>query len=264
MASDSAKSVGNYQPGYEVVAERLKLLIVESGLQPGSKLPTVDALSAQLGVGRKVVLEALRLLSAGKYVRVRRGSGVYVADRSSPEWATIELPLPLDPAEVFNLFVFRQTLEEQTARMAAENSTPRELRAIGDAVDRSRRGAETNDRDEFSAGDFDLHAGIAAASHNPFLASSVATVYRLQHEAINIVLLGNIPGSMVTATEQHQVIYDAVKAGQADAAALGMRRHIETTTASYRAEVRRLLVNTALSGEGRTDLTSGSGGREHE
>jgi GntR family transcriptional repressor for pyruvate dehydrogenase complex len=248
MASDSGKPGGSYQPGYEVVAERLKRLIVESGLQPGSRLPTIEALSAQLGVGRKVVLEAVRLLSASHYVRVRRGSGVYVADNPPVAHTLVRLPPPADPREVENLFVFRTTLEEQSARLAAENATPRELRVIEEGVAQSRRGGEQGDGAEFNAGDSAFHLAVATATHNPYFVHCVEAALRIQREAIDKALMGVIPGSMARAGLEHQAIYEAIRCGNPDVAAEAVRQHIRLTLESYRAEVRRRIAGMESPG----------------
>jgi GntR family transcriptional repressor for pyruvate dehydrogenase complex len=250
VTADPVRAAGAYRPGYELVAERLRAMILESGLHPGDKLPTVEALSIELGVGRKVVLEAVRLLSANHYVRVRRGSGVYVSDNPSLAHALIRLPLPCDPDGVEYLFAFRASLEEESARLAAENATPRELRAIKEAAARSRRGAEHADEVEFNAGDSALHLAVATATHNVYFVCCVDAAHRMQREAVCELLKGVIPGSLINAGLEHQAIYEAIRDGRPEAAAAASRQHVDTTLENYRAEVRRRVAGPMPSGSG--------------
>jgi DNA-binding FadR family transcriptional regulator len=132
-------------------------------------------------------------------------------------------------------------LEMQTARLAAERITPREVRTLEEAVTVNRLGAESDQVDQFNEGDVSFHQGIAEASRNPFLAASVATVFRLQRWAIAMVLAG-VPGSLLVAAEQHAAILDAIRSGQSEDAAAAMRTHVQTVMSAYQQEVRRRLV----------------------
>jgi DNA-binding FadR family transcriptional regulator len=250
LTADPVCAGTEYRPRYELVAERLKAMILESGLQPGDKLPTVEALRAELGVGRKVVLESVRLLSASDYLRVRRGSGVYVSENPPVAHALIRLPLPSDPDEVEHLFAFRGTLDEHSARLAAEHATPRAVRAIKEAAARSRRGAEHADEEEFNARDVALHVAIAAATHNTYFVQCVDAAQRIQREAVRTLLMGDIPGSLINADLEHHAIYEAIRDGCPEAAAAASRQHIDTTLEVYRAEVRRRVAGPLSSGPG--------------
>jgi len=236
------------RPGYETVAAAIAAHISASGLRPGQRLPTERALGAQLGVSRTVVREAVKILSASGLVRARQGSGLYVAEGQQPfASAAIDLSMPVDPEHMSGLFEFRLTLETQTARLAAERVTPRELRGLEEILAANRLTAQSGQPDQGQDHDTAFHTGIAAATHNPFFTSSVATVHQLQGRAIRI-LIATVPGSLQVAAEEHAAIYEAIRAGRPDAAAAAMRTHIHTVMASYQQEVRRLL-NTPTTGD---------------
>ncbi len=233
------------RPGYETIATKIAELISTAGLRPGDRLPTERALGEQLGVSRTVVREAVKILTASGMVRARQGSGLYVADRPRPfEIAAIDLSMPVDPEHMLGLFEFRRTLEMQTARLAAERITPRELRRLEEIVDAHRRAAEAGQDDWLSAPDVEFHNGIAAAARNPFFVSSVATVHRLQGRAIEL-LIATVPGSLLVAAEQHRAIFDAIHAGRPDAAATAMETHVQTVMTSYQQEMRRRMLGDA-------------------
>ena len=52
--------------------------ILDTPLEPGTKLPNEFELGEKFGVGRSTVREAVKLLSSKGIVEVRRGSGTYV------------------------------------------------------------------------------------------------------------------------------------------------------------------------------------------
>lgn len=241
MSSATRSASSAYRPGYETIAEKIIEFIHASGLRPGDRLPTEQNLGEQLGVSRAMVREAVKLLTARGLVRTRRGSGIYVEDGEYPQAsAAIDLSMPVDPEHIIALFEFRGLQETLTARLAAERITLSELRTLEEAVERNRVGAETEQWDVFIEADIDFHQGIAQASHNPFLAETVATTFRLQRWAIKLVT-GGAPGSWQQSAEQHTEILNAIKTGQPEAASIAMQSHVQTVIAAYQLEVRRLL-----------------------
>lgn len=233
---------GAYRPGYERVAERIAELITGEGLQPGDRMPTEQALCEQLGVSRTVVREAIKLLTAAGHVRARRGSGIYVdKGPNSLVSAAINLSVAVQPDDIRNLFIFRCTQEMQTARLAAEHITVRQLRNLEEIVARHRRFAESGEQTEINP-DLQFHLSVADAADNRFLAAAVETAYRLQNWALRLVHTNLPPGVYVVAADQHAAILTAISDGQADLAARAMEAHIHTTMSQYQEAVRRRLV----------------------
>src|SRR5436190_21237736 len=130
------RDTASYRPGYELIAERIRQFIAESGLRPGDRMPTENELAAQLGTSRSVVREAVKILSAIGRVRAQKGRGLYVADDDgmlgSSRWGGFFLPTDLD--HVYMLFEFRRVQELAASRLAATRATPAGLRAIGAGV----------------------------------------------------------------------------------------------------------------------------------
>lgn len=62
----------------EQVEEQIYHYILDTPLNPGSKLPNEFELGEKFGVGRSTIREAVKLLSSKGIVEVRRGSGTYV------------------------------------------------------------------------------------------------------------------------------------------------------------------------------------------
>lgn len=233
---------GAPRPRYEIAAARIVELITTAGLKAGDRLPTERALSEQLGVSRTVVREAVKVLAATGIVRTHQGSGLYVHnDPQSFKTAAIDISMSVDPKDINSLFEFRLMLELQTAYLAAERITPKELLALQDIVENNRVYAEAQNFDLFHETDTAFHMTIAESTRNPFLVSAIATVHRLQNWAVQIVA-GGTPGSMQFAAEEHHTILVAIRSGQPEQAREAMRTHIQTVMTSYEQAVRRRLL----------------------
>jgi len=237
----TAQPSGAYRPGYELVAEQILQLIVESQLRPGDRMPTENELAARLGTSRTVVREAVKILSAIGRVRAQKGRGLYVADDEgmlgSSRWGGFFLPTDLD--HVYMLFEFRRVQETAASRLAATRATPAELRAIGAAAELCREGHVTGQVALFDRGDDDFHLGIAAASHNPFLVAAVREARGLQRQSSIIGLHGTTGGHADGAVEEHDAIYRAIRDGDPQAAAEATATHLDNTLEDYRREIQR-------------------------
>jgi GntR family transcriptional regulator, transcriptional repressor for pyruvate dehydrogenase complex len=237
----SVRAEGGYRPGYEVAAERVLELIAELRLRPGDRMPTEIDLARQLGMSRTVVREAVKILSALGRVRAQKGRGLYVADGvgllTAGWWTPFFLPTDLD--HVYMLFEFRRTQEMETSRLAASRATPAELRAIEDAARRCREGFETEREDLFNSGDDAFHTSIATASHNMFLQIAVREARSLQAQSFRIGLRGSIGGHAAKAVDEHDAIYEAIRAGDPESAARAAATHIDNTLDDYRREIKQ-------------------------
>ncbi len=238
-APHQTRRTSGYRPGYEVAAEQVLELIVTLGLRPGDRMPTENDLAASLGTSRTVVREAVKILSALGRVRALKGRGLYVSDDAgmfgTGRGSAFFLPTDLD--HVYMLFEFRRTQEMEASRLAALRATPAELRAIGDAVQLCRQGHESGQTDMFAQGDEAFHSGVATAAHNVFLAISVQEARRLQSQSNVIGLQGSVGNHGAKAVEEHAAIYQAIRDGQPEAAALAAAAHIDNTLEDYRREI---------------------------
>jgi len=230
-----------YRPGYELAAEQILQLITEARLQPGDRMPTEHELASRVGTSRTVVREAIKILSAIGRVNVQKGRGLYVADGEgmlgSSRWGATFLPTDLD--HVYMLFEFRRVQETAASRLAAARATPAELRAIETAAQLCEQGHLTAQVALFDRGDDDFHLGIAAASHNPFLVASVREARRLQRQSSTIGMNGAIGSHAAEAIAEHDAIYQAIRDGDAEAAAVAAGVHLDKTLDDYRREIQR-------------------------
>jgi DNA-binding FadR family transcriptional regulator len=238
----SRVSGGSYRPGYELAAEKIIELISREGLVPGDRLPTEQELADTLGTSRRIVRESIKILSALGRVRVRKRSGIYVADDPGMFATGMWTPfIPTNLEHVLALFEFRAIQEMNTARLAAERATPVELGLIRDAAALSIAAAERGDMTKFVDADELFHSHIATASHNPMLASAAIAARRLQQQTTVLGLSNTPAGPIQAAAAGHAVISDSIHAGNAAGAASAMEAHVHATRDDYREELQKRL-----------------------
>ncbi|MGP9500832.1 GntR family transcriptional regulator [Specibacter sp. AOP5-B1-6] len=73
-------------PPYEQVQTQVSSLIAVGELLPGTRLPTVRSLAADLGVAAGTVARAYKELEAAGLVTTNRRQGTVVAARESADW----------------------------------------------------------------------------------------------------------------------------------------------------------------------------------
>jgi len=107
------------------------------------------------------------------------------------------------------------------------------------AAELCKEGHATGSTDLWNSGDDQFHLNIAAASHNPFLVSAVREARRLLKQSSRIGLQGTLGGHVEGAIEEHAAIYDAIRSGNAEAAAHATAVHLDNTLEDYRREIQR-------------------------
>ena len=197
-------------------------------LQPGDRLPSERELCEQFSVSRSVVREALSQLRSDGIFEAKRGSGAYVLERDQRQSFRMQ-DVAIDERDslalVMELIV---TVEVAATRLAAIRRTADDLKLIRRAL----IGMEyeiANDRlgDEQ---DFAFHQAIVAATHNPHFVALSAHIEqgarRVIRQARTNTKVRHV--QMIEAVqEEHQAIFDAIKAGDADAAALAAESHLK-------------------------------------
>lgn len=112
----------------EQVEEQIYHYILDTPLDPGSKLPNEFELGEKFGVGRSTIREAVKLLSSKGIVEVRRGSGTYVLATALGVGDPLGLSSVQDKtALALDLVNVRLLLEPGIAEMAANNATDEDI-----------------------------------------------------------------------------------------------------------------------------------------
>jgi DNA-binding FadR family transcriptional regulator len=208
---------------YEQVAERLAADIRSGLLAPGERLPSERDLARTLEVSRASVREAIASLQVQGVVETRKGAGTFVATRLP----AAESPHDASPSAVLEA---RAQLEPAVARLAAaRGQRDGAAENLLEAME-----AEPVDIATWNASDRLFHRQLAAMTGNPVLlafADHVATLMdqplwqRLRDDSIAV------PGRTRIHVAEHRMIYEAIVAGEAEAAAFYSLQHINRVRA---------------------------------
>jgi GntR family transcriptional repressor for pyruvate dehydrogenase complex len=201
----------------------LEQAILVGEYRAGEQLPSERELSAQWGVSRSVVREALGRLNSLGLIRSRHGSGTRVEPPTSKQ---VELGfqrlLTRPDLELAHLAQVRLPLETEIAALAACSRNESQLEVL---VETQR--ILGNPRKTLQAhveADILFHATLADATGNPLFQVMLEPIQRLLIESRRRTL-GQF-GAQV-AFEHHDAILQAIRDQDSRAAAEAMRFHIE-------------------------------------
>ena len=209
----------------KTVADALLERIRQQEFRPGDKLPTVQQLMAQYGVGRNTVREAMTtLVTLGIIdVRPRRGATV-LSSEAVTALPSATLSALLGDQTVWDLYEVRLLLEVAGAGMAAKRRTVHDLDNIGKAL--THFGVAYELGEPIWEADIEFHQAIAVASGNSVFGVLLTPVSDLLISARRAT--GAIPEAATRALHEHREIAEAITAGQVRAAKKAMEKHIHS------------------------------------
>ena len=190
-------------------AYSLILSAIDNGTyRPGDRLVESE-LAERFGVSRTPVREALQRLETQSML-TRDGRSLIVAT--------------LDHNQLAELYTVRTELEALAARLAARHATREETRVLGQMVADDRH--VIADPQALSRANRRFHHQIHLASHNRYLVQQLDIVHRTMALMARTSLAAQGRGEKALA--EHQLIVDAIAAGDADGAEQALRDHIST------------------------------------
>ena len=201
----------------------------------GSKLPSEQELSRQLGVGRSTVREALRVLEHLGLVESRSGLGTFVIEQQMPAPRT---RYPEGPEGLVQLYEFRRAIEVPSARLAAERRTADQLASIKSAWRDCELAVKRDSADEFARLDFLFHATIVKAAQNRFFIESYLGLEDSFARNVTLIL-GQ--GQLRSMLHFHDKLIETIERRDAKAAARAVEDNFKETDV----RIRLLLQNAA-------------------
>jgi DNA-binding GntR family transcriptional regulator len=206
-ASSSSAALPATQALYEQVAERLRARIMAHTLAPGSWIDE-QALTAEYGISRTPLREALKVLAAEGLVTMKLRRGAYVTEVSER-----------DLAEVFHLL---SLLESDAAAEAARSATDAqlgELQALHQALEDS-----VADRDAFFRANEQFHLRLLEIAGNRWrhqLVTDLRKVMKLNRHH-SLFKQGRLDASL----KEHRRIMAALKARDGAKVQQLMQQHL--------------------------------------
>lgn len=214
---------------FQKVAGAIREAIVRGELKPGDRLPAQRELQAVFGVSKVTVIGALRQLEADGVIatQVGRHGGAIVLDPSrQPLTRALGFLLDMEQVDLTEVKELRDSVEVQTARLAAQRATPEQRAQLRGVLTRLDTLAAAPDGAAESASylelDLEFHAILAEASGNRLLN---AWMQVLRHHLLQHPTPVSPPKQRVLNRSLH-ALHAAVGAGSPDAAAQAMAVHL--------------------------------------
>ena len=208
------------------VAAQLLSRIEDGALPANARLPTETQMSAQFGVSRTVVREAVsRLKSMGRLVS-RQGSGVFVAPLNSARALAFDPSVLGSMDAVLQVVEVRRVLEGEVCALAAERMDAQKAGHIKQALDRLNQAvAQGHDGVEE---DLAFHRSIARAADNPHFEHLLGFLEQYQRDAMRVTRANESmhQAFLSAVNREHQAMVVAITQGDRAAARRAAVRHM--------------------------------------
>jgi len=201
-------------PRSQVVSEQIRAMILGGRLKPGERL-VEESLSAELGVSRVPVREALLALSAQGLVRLEPRRGATVAE--------------VTPKIVAELVEVRALLEGLNAKLAAQRHDPEIVAQLRDTLRRGNAAAKSGTREELARLNAEFHDRLGEASRN----SVLSDIMRSLRERTGLAFSINGRARAREDWKEHAGVLAAVIEGDEEIAALLAARHVKNAAAAF-------------------------------
>lgn len=199
---------------------RLRRDVLDGVLAPGAALAELEQ-SARLEVSRTPVREAFARLVADGLARPLPGRGLVVA------------PLDLDGLD--HLYDLREALEVKTARLAAAQRRPGVFEEFAARFGRAPGLVDAGELEAYYAVTAEFDEALDEAVANPWMTRALADV---RTHLVRIRRLArHDPQRLRAAAAEHQLIAEAVAAGDADLAAHAVHVHLHRSRTHFRAHL---------------------------
>jgi DNA-binding GntR family transcriptional regulator len=183
--------------------------IVSGRLEPGS-MHSIGAIAERLNVSITPVREALHDLAKEGLIEMKRNRGFLVRTPSNKE---------LD-----DIVQIRAMIEVSSVREITERSLITDFSHVRHLCRRTEAFATAGQWEEFVDADREFHLAVLSALENPKLLELIGSL----RDQSRLLGLGSLAGSdlFVQSTKEHELLLDAMEAGDAERAAEIMSSHM--------------------------------------
>lgn len=198
------------------VERQIKEALLDGHFVSGDFLGSESDLTAQFGVSRLPIREALGRLEALGVVDIRTGAGggARIAQGNPERFSeALAIQLKLIGVHEEEIFDVLPTVEAAAAGSAAEAATAEDLTALEAALEKVE--GLVGAQDEFARASMAFRNTVAHAAHNCFLEAMTQAVVYVAHR-----LLSPYPTTALTKSVvgQHRALYAAIRDRNAEAA----------------------------------------------
>ncbi len=191
--------------------------LLNKELQPGDKLPSEPELSAEYGVGRNSIREALKMLSVFGVIEVRKGIGTYITKSLNSEvFNPLILSIVYDQNKQKDFFEYRFVYEVAVIELAIkkiDQAMIKRLRANNNKIKKLMNNNEENSVAKIRKFDFDFHMMILESTGNPFFIKQGIAIYTLFYNSIGSLTKDDVKHTF----NHHKGIIDSMESKDAEA-----------------------------------------------
>jgi DNA-binding GntR family transcriptional regulator len=200
------------QPLHQLVAERIRDMIIEGRLAPGDQV-NESKLCLEMGVSRTPMREAIRMLASEGLIVLRPGRSTVVRK--------------FTPEEVRDMLDVVTELEALAGRQACRCASDEDIAGIEDLHARMMAHYRAGERLDYYKLNQRIHSAIVEASGN----AALAEVHDLlQARMKRIRFVGNAGKEKWRgAVEEHEEMIEALRTRDEDRLAAILRRHLSNT-----------------------------------
>ncbi|MDQ2943355.1 MAG: FadR family transcriptional regulator [Candidatus Dormibacteraeota bacterium] len=219
---------------HEYVAEQIRRHISLRLIKPGEALPAERVLAGMFGVGRPTIQHALRQLEAAGLVEARRGrsGGTFVSSQDQDSLAVDGLIVRVirHRKELEDLLQYRRLIEPAVARVAARTRRNADLTAMRRAI---RGMAAATSEPDYMRHDTDFHIALARATGNAVLTRVIEEIRMKLNDAMQLLPESDAWHRRISG--EHEVLLEAIEAGDGQAAERAMVEHVANSEQGLRA-----------------------------
>lgn len=237
-----------------IVVKALEERILNGEITPGSMLPPEKDLAGQLGVGRRAVREALRVLENKGLVDIRMGVGTIVLRNDMDSYLDALLVnmssyLQSHRGELDHVLEFREVIEGYALRRLIETHNEKVIASLREIIDLQGQAHRRSDPEEYNRHHVAFHRLIVDSTGNPIISMVYDQVRRLVAERMRVV--GRSPEQEARSITEHAAIVEAIAAGDATECDRAMRRHLALARQTLRSDAdKRARAGWAPAGSG--------------
>ena len=211
-----------FQSRADLVVDTITLSVINGELRDGELLPPEAQLCENFGVSRSILREAVRVLVSKGLVEVKQGHGTFVRrPRIDVPEEAMRNYLMTHSFSLYQLMEVRVPIEVEVAKYAAERREQTHLARMEATLE--TMSVASNSVDVYSDADATFHDTIIDACGNPLFGITVRPIMVDLH--INRQL-GIRHFGIEFVRQEHQQVYEAIKARKPLMAADRMREHM--------------------------------------
>ncbi|WP_296138870.1 FadR/GntR family transcriptional regulator [uncultured Tessaracoccus sp.] len=217
--------------GHLLASSHIQEAILSGRMQVGDRLPGERELSAELGVSRGAVREAIRGLQAYGVLESSPGPGRgtrIIAMQGRALSRMFQLHLATASQSENDLSETRVALERATCALAARQHTLADLGRLEELIDEMDG---TDELTEYNDLDTSFHMEIAVVAGNPLLADLTLAIREALRSPIHRASLRMEDWQRLRSVlcEEHRGIYEAIATGNGALAADRVDAHIRSS-----------------------------------